>query len=48
MQFNDFSDCVLTGRVPEFPAEDGLRNTCVLVALLESAARGVAVEVERA
>lgn len=48
VQFDDFSDCVLTGRVPEFPAEDGLRNTCALVALLESAAKGVAVEVEKA
>ena len=48
VQFDDFSECVLTGRAPEFPAEDGLRNTCALVALVESADKGVAVEVEQA
>jgi len=48
VQFDDFSECVLTGRTPEFPAEDGLRNTCALVALLASADKGVAVEVEQA
>jgi len=47
VQFDDFSDCVLTGRAQEFPAEDGLRNTCALVALLASAREGAAVEVEQ-
>ena len=32
-----FADCVLYGRPIEFPAENGLANTCVLQALLKSA-----------
>ena len=47
VQFDDFSECVLTGRAPEFPAEDGLRNTAALVALLTSASTGVVEEVEQ-
>ena len=34
VQLDEFSDCVLTGKPPEFPAEDGLANTAALVALL--------------
>ena len=44
VQFDEFSECVLTGKEPEFPAEDGLRNTAVIEGLYESAASGRAVE----
>ena len=44
VQFNEFSECVLTGKAPDFPAEDGLRNTAVIEALYESAYSGQAVE----
>ncbi len=47
VQLDDFSECVLTGRTPEFPPEDALRNTCALVALLRAADEGVTVEVEQ-
>ena len=40
MQLDEFSECVLTGKSPEFPAEDGLRNTAVVEALYRSAASG--------
>jgi predicted dehydrogenase len=44
VQLNEFSECVLTGKEPEFPAEDGLRNTAVIEALYASAASGQAVD----
>ena len=44
VQFDEFSECVLTGKIPEFPAEDGLRNTAVIKALYHSAASGQAVD----
>lgn len=47
VQLDEFSECVLTGKSPEFPAEDGLRNTAALVALLRSASEGVAAAVEQ-
>lgn len=47
-QFDEFSECVLTGKAPEFPAEDGLRNTAALVALLTAARDGVVTDVEQA
>ena len=37
VQFDEFSECVITGKTPDFPAEDGLRNTAVIEALYESA-----------
>ncbi|NQW19378.1 MAG: Gfo/Idh/MocA family oxidoreductase [Chloroflexi bacterium] len=40
VQFDEFSECVLTGKKPEFPAEDGLRNTAVVEALYKSATTG--------
>ena len=40
MQLNEFSECVLTGKAPEFPAEDGLLNTAAIEALYRSAASG--------
>ena len=46
-QLDEFSECVLTGKAPEFPAEDGLANTAALVALYASAASGAAVAVEQ-
>lgn len=48
VQLDEFSDCVLTGKPPEFPAEDGLANTAVLAALLSAARSGTVVDVERA
>lgn len=42
-QFDEFSECVLTGKAPAFPAEDGLRNVAVLEGLYASAASGKTV-----
>ena len=47
VQLDEFSQCVLTGKPPEFPAEDGLRNTAALAALLAAAKEGAVVDVER-
>ena len=46
VQLDEFSECVLTGKPPEFPAEDGLANTAALVALLSAARSGAVVAVE--
>ena len=43
VQLDEFTECVLTGEKPEFPAEDGLANTTVLEALYESAQSGASV-----
>jgi xylose dehydrogenase (NAD/NADP) len=43
VQFDEFSECVLTGKEPDYPAEDGLRNTAVVEALYKSANSGSAV-----
>ena len=48
VQLNEFSECVLTGKSPEFPAEDGLRNTAALEALYRSADSGRAEAVTAA
>ena len=47
VQLDEFSECVLTGKAPEFPVEDGLRNTAVLVALLSAARDSLVVDVEQ-
>ena len=47
VQFNDFSECVLTGKAPEFPPEDGLANTAAVLALYASASSGQITAVER-
>lgn len=47
VQMDEFSECVLTGKLPEFPAEDGLANTAALVALLTAARDGTVVDVEQ-
>jgi len=47
VQMDEFTECVLTGKAPEFPAEDGLRNTAALVALLSAAREGVVTDVEQ-
>ena len=47
VQLDEFSDCVSTGKSPEFPAEDGLANTAALVALSAAAKGGAVVDVER-
>ena len=44
VQFDEFSECVLTGKKPEYPAEDGLRNTAVVEALYKAANSGSAVD----
>ena len=46
IQLDEFSECVLTGKTPEFPAEDGLRNTTVFEALHESAYSGQAINLD--
>ena len=43
VQLDEFTQCVLTGEKPEFPAEDGLLNTTVLEALYESANSGASI-----
>jgi predicted dehydrogenase len=35
-----FSECVRTGKAPEFPLEDSIRNMRVIDALFRSAAKG--------
>ena len=45
MQFNEFSECVLSGKNPEFPPEDGMKNTRVIEAMYESAATGQIIEI---
>ena len=47
VQLDEFSECVLTGKEPEFPAEDALRNMASILALYESIDTGRAVAVER-
>ncbi|MDP6823661.1 MAG: Gfo/Idh/MocA family oxidoreductase [Dehalococcoidia bacterium] len=47
VQLNDFSDCILNGTAPEFPPEDGLRNTAAVLALYESAEGGKVASVEQ-
>jgi predicted dehydrogenase len=47
VQIDEFSECVLTRKAPEFPAEDGLRNMAAIVALLDAARRGATVAVEK-
>jgi len=44
VQFDEFSECILTGKKPEYPAEDGLRNTAVLEAFYQSAESGRPVD----
>ncbi|MFW6194970.1 MAG: Gfo/Idh/MocA family protein [Chloroflexota bacterium] len=46
-QFDEFSECVLSGKQPEFPPEDALKNTASLVALLDAARDGVVAPVEQ-
>lgn len=47
VQLDEFSECVLSGKKPEFPVEDGLRNMASVLALYEAAKQGKAVEVEQ-
>jgi xylose dehydrogenase (NAD/NADP) len=47
VQLDEFSECVLTGKTPEFPADDALRNMASILALYESVDTGCAVEVEQ-
>ena len=45
LQIDEFSECILTGKSLEFPPEDGLRNTAVILALYQSAQTGSVVNV---
>ena len=47
VQLDEFSECVLTGKAPEFPAEDGLKNTAALEAPLSAARGGSVTDVEQ-
>ena len=47
VQLNEFSECVLSGKEPEFPADDALCNMASILALYESAESGSAVHVEK-
>ena len=47
VQLEEFSNCVLTGKQPEFPAEDGMRNMAAIVALLSAARERRVMEVEQ-
>ncbi len=47
VQLDEFSECVLNGKEPEFPADDALRNMASVLALYESADTGKAVAVEQ-
>jgi len=45
-QLRHFSDCVLQGREPESPGEEGLRDVAVIAALLESAKSGSTIRLQ--
>ncbi len=47
VQLDEFSECVLTGKQPEFPADDALRNMASVLAIYESAESGKPVAVEQ-
>ncbi len=47
VQLDEFSECVLTGKAPEFPADDALRNMAAVLAIYESAETGDKVAVEQ-
>ena len=47
VQLDEFSECILTGKQPEFPAADALRNMASILALYESIDTGRAVPVEK-
>lgn len=47
MQLDEFSECVLTGKNPEFPVDDALRNMASVLAIYESADTGRAASVEQ-
>ena len=47
VQLDEFSECILTGKPPKFPADDALRNMAAILALYESIDTGRAVAVER-
>lgn len=40
VQFDEFADCVLEGKTPEFPVSDALKNMAVILGLYESARSG--------
>jgi D-xylose 1-dehydrogenase (NADP+, D-xylono-1,5-lactone-forming) len=46
VQLERFSDCILQGKAPEFPPEDGLKNVAALQALKQAADYGALVEVK--
>jgi len=46
IQLDEFSDCVVNGKKPEFPAEDALRNMAAVLALYQSAETATIVRVQ--
>ena len=47
VQLDEFSECILTGKQPEFPPDDALRNMASILAMYESIDTGSAVAVEQ-
>ena len=47
VQLDEFSECILAGKEPEFPADDALRNMASILALYESIDTGRTVAVEQ-
>jgi predicted dehydrogenase len=46
LQIDEFSDCILTGRTPEFPVEDAINNMAAILALYTSAETGRIVKLD--
>lgn len=46
VQIDEFSDCILTGKAPEFPAEDGIQNLAAILALYKSAQTGQTIKID--
>lgn len=47
VQFDEFSESILTGKKSEFPPDDALRNMAAVLAIYESAENGSSVAVEQ-
>ena len=44
-QLDEFSECILTNKTPEFPVEVGIRNMAAILALYESVQQGTIVKI---
>jgi hypothetical protein len=47
VRLDEFSESIMTGKPPTFPAEDGLANTAALVALSAAAREGTVEDVKQ-